>query len=46
MAKDEESGSIVVDMVAHYMVSDEDLPDQMNVSYAATKSIIKNATLG
>ena len=45
MDKDDENGSIVIDMVAHFMVSDEDLPDQMNVSYAAAKSIIKNATL-
>ena len=45
MAKDDQSGNIVVDMVAHYMLSDEDLPDQMNVTYAHTKSIIKNATL-
>ena len=45
LAKDNEAGTIIIDMVAHFMVSDEDLPDQMNVSYAAAKSIIKNATL-
>ena len=28
-----------------FLLSDEDLPDQMNISYAATKSAIKHATL-
>ena len=40
--KSSESGSIVIDMAAHIMKSDENEPDKMSVSYAATYSMINN----
>ena len=44
--RDDVSGDIEVDLVVHYMASAENEDDRMNVSYAAAKSTIKNATLG
>ena len=41
--KNSENGSIVIDMVAHIMKSDENEPDKMNVSYAAAYCMINNA---
>ena len=45
MSKNEESGDIVIDLVAHFMKTDENDQDRMNISYAAAKSTIKNATI-
>ena len=42
--KNDENGTIVIDLVAHIMKSDENEPDKMNVSYAATYSMITKAT--
>ena len=42
--KDDTNGEIVIDMVVHYMLSDENDADRMNLSYAACKATIKNAT--
>ena len=42
--KNQENGSIVIDLVAHIMKSDENEPDKMNVSYAAAYCMITNAT--
>ena len=39
-----ENGYIVIDMVAHFIKTDENEPDRMNVSYACAKSVIKNAS--
>lgn len=44
MEKNNENGSITIDMVAHIMKSDENEPEKMNVSYAAACCIINNAT--
>ena len=45
VSKNEESGDIVVDMVAHFIKTDQEREDYMNVSYAAAKCFIQNATL-
>ena len=45
VSKNEESGDIVVDMVAHFIKTDQEREDYMNVSYAAAKCSIENATL-
>ena len=45
VSRNSDSGAIVIDMVAHVMKTDEDRPDYMNVSYAAAKCSIENATL-
>ena len=45
VATNSESGEIVIDMVAHFMKTDEDRPDYMNVSYAAANCTIANATI-
>ena len=42
--KNDENGTIVIDLVAHIMKSDENEPDKMNVSYAAAYCSLKNAT--
>ena len=42
--KKDENGTIVIDLVAHIMKSDENEPDKMNVSYAAAYCSIQNAT--
>ena len=42
--KDEQDGSLTMDLVAHSMKSDENEPDKMNVSYAAAYCKITNAT--
>ena len=39
------NGDYLIDIALHYMKSDEDQPDLMNISYAATKSLIKNANI-
>ena len=44
IVKDSQSGDIVIDMIAHFMKTDEDDPEAMNMSYACSKSVIKNAT--
>ena len=38
------SGEIVIDMLVHFMNSQENDPEAMNMSYAASKSVIRNAT--
>ena len=45
VTSDAASGDLMIDMVVHYMASDEDAGDRMNVSYAAAKCTIKNATI-
>lgn len=44
VTKDSDSGELVIDMVAHFMKTDEDKPDYMHVSYAAALSKIKHAS--
>ena len=43
--KSSTDGEIVIDMVVHFMKTDEDETERMNVSYAACKSTIKNASV-
>ena len=38
------NGDIVIDLVVHNIQKNEEEPDKMTVSYAACKSVIKNAT--
>ena len=45
VSRDNASGDIEIDLAVHYIVSDEDEGDKMNISYAAAKSFIKNATI-
>ena len=45
VTKDSDNGEITVDMVAHFMKSDEDKPEYMNISYATTLSKIKNPSI-
>ena len=42
--KDSETGDMVIDMIAHWMKIDEDDPEAMSMSYASSKSVIKDAT--
>ena len=44
VTSDAASGDLMIDMVVHYMASDEDAADRMNVGYAAAYCTIKNAT--
>ena len=43
-ADENDTSSIEVDLVAHYIVSNKNEPDTMTVNYAAAKTIIKSAT--
>ena len=43
VAKDSNNGDIVIDMIASIMKTDKDDPEAMNMSYAASKSVIKDA---
>lgn len=43
-ADENDTSSIEVDLLAHYIVSNENEPDTMTVNYAAAKSTIKPAT--
>ena len=36
---------MAIDLVVHYIISDEDESDKMHISYAACKSFIRNASL-
>ena len=45
VTSDAASGDLMIDMVVHYMASDRDAADRMNVSYAAANCTIKNATV-
>ena len=45
VTKNSDNGEIIIDMVAHFMKSDEDKPEYMNISYATTLSKIKNASI-
>ena len=45
MTQDSENGDIFIDLTAHFMQSDEEQPDLMNVHYAAAKCTIKNASV-
>ena len=38
--RDEENGNIVIDLLANWMRSDQEEPDRMAISYAASKSAI------
>ena len=44
IVKDSQSGDIVIDMLAHIMKTDDDDPTAMSMSYAASLSVIRNAT--
>ena len=44
VTKDSDSGELVIDMVAHFMKTNEDKPDEMHVSYASAVSKIKHAS--
>ena len=39
----DDSSEVTVDLVAHYVISNEDASDTMTVNYAAANSLIKNA---
>lgn len=43
-ASEDGSSQISVDVVAHYIISNEDASDTMTVNYAAANSLIKNAS--
>ena len=43
-ADENDTSSIEVDLLAHYIVSNENEPDTMTVNYAAAKTTIKSAT--
>ena len=43
--KGDADGEIIIDMVVHFIKSDEHEPEQMNVSYAAALARIKNASI-
>ena len=45
VVRDKDSGDIVVDMVVHFLMTDENENDKLNFSYASCNSTIKNATL-
>ena len=45
VTKKSESSEIVIDIVAHFMRTDKDRPDNISVSYAAAICDIENATL-
>ena len=44
VSKDSETGKILIDIVVHWIQTDPEEADMMNVSYAAANSAIKNAT--
>ena len=44
VTSDQANGNLTIDMVVHHMASNEDEGDRMNVSYAAAKCTITNAT--
>ena len=44
VSKEDQDGSIIIDLVAHIIKSDENEPDKMNVSYASAYCKITNAT--
>ena len=39
-----DTSCILVDLVTHYIISNENEPEKMTVNYAAVKSTINNAT--
>ena len=41
---EENRADLVVDLIVHYIVSNEDEPDKMTVNYAAAFSFIKNVS--
>ena len=43
-ASAEDSSVVTVDLVAHYIVSNEEASDTMTVNFAAANSLIKNAS--
>ena len=45
LTQDSENRNIFIDLVAHFMQSDEEQPELMNVSYAAAKCTIKNPSV-
>ena len=40
-----DDGSILIDLIAHQMMSNEDYPDQMNINIAAARCLIKDPSL-
>ena len=45
VVRDNDSGDIVVDMVVHFIMTDENENDKLNFSYATCNSTIKNASI-
>ena len=45
VVRDNDSGDIIVDMVVHFIMTDENENDKLNFSYASCNSNIKNATI-
>ena len=45
MSRSDGNGAIEIDLAVHFMKTDEEEPDKMNVNYAASKSLIKNPSL-
>ena len=45
VTKNSKNGEIVIDMVAHYMRTDNDRPNLMHVSYTTALGVIRNATI-
>lgn len=44
VASETNSSDMIVDLVVHYIVSNEEEPDKMTVKYATTYSYIKNVS--
>ena len=43
-ALEDDSSEIIVDLIAHYIISNEEASDTMMVSYATANSLITNAS--
>ena len=43
-ASEDDSSEITVDLVAHYIISNEEASDTMTVNYVAANSLIKNSS--
>ena len=45
VVKSNENGEIIIDMVVHFIKTDENAPELINVSYAAALARIQNASI-
>ena len=45
VVRDNDSGDIIIDMVVHFIMSDENENNKLNFSYASCNSTIKNASI-